>query len=62
MLNFETFVNATPTNITWGHDELINVTVNKNATGYIAIIIANHRYTNPIEANGTVLFNISGLI
>ena len=58
---YGTFVNATPTNITWGHDEIINVTVNKNATGYIAIIIANHRYTIPIEANGTVLFNISGL-
>ncbi|WP_296887139.1 Ig-like domain repeat protein [uncultured Methanobrevibacter sp.] len=55
-----TTINATPTDIKYGENELINVTVNKNATGYIVITIDNHRYLLPLE-NGTALFNLSGL-
>ena len=57
---FETFINATPVNITYGKDEIINVTVNETATGYIVITIAGQRYLLPLD-HGAVQFNISGL-
>ncbi|MBR1611276.1 MAG: Ig-like domain repeat protein, partial [Methanobrevibacter sp.] len=46
--------------ITYGQDELINVTVNENATGYISIRIGNRIYTSLIE-QGIARFNITGL-
>ncbi|MBR6023704.1 MAG: Ig-like domain repeat protein, partial [Methanobrevibacter sp.] len=52
-------VNAT--NITYGESERINVTVNKTATGYIAVRIGNDVYVAVIDSNGTAKFNISGL-
>jgi hypothetical protein len=55
-----TTVNATPINITYGENEIINVTVNKTATGYIVVNIKGSMYLLPLE-NGTVEFNISGL-
>ena len=57
---YVTPINATPTNITYGENEIINVTVNKTATGYIVINIGGNRHLLPLE-NGTALFNISDL-
>ena len=47
-------------NITYGQSELINVTVNENATGYISIRIGTQVYSSPIN-EGIARFNITGL-
>lgn len=56
----DTAINATPINITYGQDEIINVTVNENATGFIGLVIGNQNYVQRI-VNGTAQFNITGL-
>ena len=55
-----TTINATPTNITYGQDEIINVTVNETAEGYIAVTIGDQIYVAIIH-EGFVQFKISGL-
>ncbi|WP_188118152.1 Ig-like domain repeat protein, partial [Methanobrevibacter millerae] len=50
-----------PTNISYGEDEIINVTLNNNTTtGHIMIEINGREYVAPI-LNGTAMFNIDGL-
>ena len=55
--SLNTTVNATTTNFTYGENLKINVTVEKNATGYIAIRIDGVIFTAPIN-NGTAYFDI----
>ncbi|WP_458406316.1 Ig-like domain repeat protein [Methanobrevibacter sp.] len=55
-----TTISATPTNITFGENEIINVTVHENATGYIKLTILNEEFVASIT-NGTAIFNITGL-
>ncbi|MBE6503867.1 MAG: hypothetical protein E7Z76_06245, partial [Methanobrevibacter sp.] len=55
--SLNTTVNVTTTNFTYGENLKINVTVEKNATGYIAIRIDNVIFTAPIN-NGTAYFDI----
>ena len=57
---FNTTIVVNASNIKYGEDEIINVTVNETATGYIIVTIDNNRYLLPIT-KGKVLFNISGL-
>ena len=58
--SLNTTINATPTNITFGENEIINVTVNENATGYVEVIINGAIYRVPVD-HGVAQFNISGL-
>lgn len=51
---------ATPHDITFGGNEIIDVTLNENATGYVAITIGDDIYIAAID-HGTAQFNISGL-
>ena len=51
---------ATPQDITFGGNEIIDVTLNENATGYVAITIGDDIYIAAID-HGTAQFNISGL-
>jgi predicted outer membrane repeat protein len=53
-------MNVTPTNITYGENEIINVTIDQNAHGYIAVRIGEHIYTSVIDS-GFAQFNITGL-
>ena len=56
-----TTINAGETTpIKWGENEVINVTVAQNATGFIRIKINDTEYYMPIN-NGTAKFNITGL-
>ena len=58
-LNTTIIVNST--NITFGENEIINVTVNENATGFIAVRIGTQIYVSYIDDHGIARFNISGL-
>ena len=60
VFKLNTTIDVIPTNISFGENEIINVTVNKNATGYISLYINNQIYTAIIN-NGTAQFNITGL-
>ena len=57
-LNTTIVVNSS--NITYGENELINVTVDVNATGFIAVNISGQLYVAVIN-EGIAKFNISGL-
>ena len=55
-----TTVTVNSTNITFGEDEIINVTVNVNATGFIAVRIGTQIYVSYIN-HGIARLNITGL-
>ena len=55
-----TTITVNTTNITYGENEIINVTVNENATGFIAVRIGSQIYVAYIN-EGVANFNISGL-
>ena len=55
-----TTINVNTTNITFGENEIINVTVNENASGFISLRIGTQIYTTYLN-NGSAQFNISGL-
>ena len=55
-----TTINATPTDIEYGENEIIDVAVNENATGYIAVRIGERIFSAPI-VDGKAKFNITGL-
>ena len=56
-----TTINATTTDSIYGKNQIINVSVNESAIGYITITIGKAGYLLHIQENGTVQFNISGL-
>ena len=59
-----TTINATPTNIVFWQDEIINVTVDKNTTGYIKITLKINGKDQEFVAeiiNGTAQFVIANL-
>ena len=59
-----TTINATPTNIVFWQDEIINVTVDKNTTGYIIITLKINGKDQEFVAeiiNGTAQFVIANL-
>ena len=56
-----TTITVTPTNITFGQDEIITVSVNANATGFIAVNINDKIYVEYINDQGVAKFNITGL-
>ena len=56
----DTPIEANATNITYGENEIINVTVDESATGYIAVRVGTDIHVLPL-VNGTAKFNISGL-
>ena len=56
----DTPIEANATNITYGENEIINVTVDESATGYIAVRVGTDIHVLPV-VNGTAKFNISGL-
>ncbi|WP_458404997.1 Ig-like domain repeat protein, partial [Methanobrevibacter sp.] len=55
-----TTIDVVPINSTYGENELINVTLNENATGYVKITIGNNVYLEAIS-EGVAKFNITGL-
>ena len=56
-----TTIIVTPTNITFGQDEIITVSVDANATGFIAVRINDKIYVEYINNQGVATFNITGL-
>ena len=60
VFKLDTPLNINYTNITYGKNELINVTVNKTATGYIALRIGENVYVAIIR-DGIARFNIQNL-
>ena len=56
-----TTITVTPTNITFGQDEIITVSVDANATGFIAVHINDKIYVEYINGQGVATFNITGL-
>ena len=60
VFKLDTPLNVNYTNITYGENELINVTVNKTATGYIALRIGENVYVAIIR-DGIARFNIQNL-
>ena len=57
---FNTTIIVNATNITYGQVEVINVTVNSTAEGFIALRIGTQIFSSYI-VNGTAQFNITGL-
>ncbi|MBQ9026846.1 MAG: Ig-like domain repeat protein, partial [Methanobrevibacter sp.] len=60
VFKLDTAIDVNVTNITFGENEIIDVSVNKTADGFIAVRIGNQIYSAYI-VNGTSQFNISGL-
>ncbi|MBE6506261.1 MAG: hypothetical protein E7Z73_11135, partial [Methanobrevibacter millerae] len=56
-----TTIDVISRNITYGENEIINVTMHENTTGYLGIIIPGYPNYVGVINNGIVNFNISGL-